>query len=412
MKLAAGWSLRELGSLAHVQAGAMVNEQRHYKDPVRLPYMRVANVQDGCLNLADIAQMRIEQHLVARHSLREGDVLLTVGGDADKLGRGDIWRGQIEDCIHQNHVVAVRTKQAQLLPEYLNALTASRYGKVYFLRCANHSTTLASINTKQVKEFPVLLPPLAVQVTLVQALQEFDAGLAIGELRLQNSLSQKQACLQQIFSANRSLAGTKVGTKVGTKSVWLSAQLKEVVSFAGSAFARSAVVPERFRYIEIADVRGGFISADLVWHTRHSASSRARRLVRAGDVLLSMVRPNLQRYARALPEHENCVASTGFAVLTPRPEVLDSGFLYHSLYSDLMQLQFKSNEKGSNYPQLNLDDVRDLELRYPALDEQVAIAELLDLHDQRIALERRALEILRQQKRDAFESLIQQAGGW
>jgi type I restriction enzyme S subunit len=111
---------------------------------------------------------------VERYRVKIGDVLMTEGGDFDKLGRGTIWRGEVEKCLHQNHVFCVRPDSNKLLPEYLTYQTASPYGKAYFLKCAKKTSNLASINSTQVKQFPVLVPDLEEQHHFVGRLTVLD----------------------------------------------------------------------------------------------------------------------------------------------------------------------------------------------------------------------------------------------
>jgi len=98
--------------------------------------MRVANVQDGFLNLSEIKTIEIKSYELAKYFLQEGDILLTEGGDPDKLGRGAVWQNQIENCIHQNHIFKVRADRNLFTPEFLSLQFGSDYGKRYFLKAA------------------------------------------------------------------------------------------------------------------------------------------------------------------------------------------------------------------------------------------------------------------------------------
>lgn len=166
--------LRPLGELAEIQSGVTLG--RTLTGPtVRKPYLRVANVQDGHFNLSVIKEIDIRPDEFSKWKLVSGDLLLTEGGDWDKLGRGSVWRGEITDCIHQNHIFRVRVDPTVLDPEYLAILTASPYGKEYFQVASKQTTNLASINQRQLKAFPVILPLLAQQqrtVDLVKRLRE------------------------------------------------------------------------------------------------------------------------------------------------------------------------------------------------------------------------------------------------
>ena len=78
------------------------------------------------------------------------------GGDFDKLGRGHVWHGEIETCIHQNHVFAVRPHGVS--SEWLNTFTSSAIAQFYFMGRSKQSTNLASISSSNLMELPVPLP--------------------------------------------------------------------------------------------------------------------------------------------------------------------------------------------------------------------------------------------------------------
>ena len=109
-----------------------------------------------------------------RYLLRDGDVVICEGGDFDKVGRGTIWRGQVPDCLHQNHVFCLRANRSFLLPEFLVLQLGSPYGKRYFLGCAKKTSNLASINSTQVKAFPFQIPSLKEQQALVDEVKQID----------------------------------------------------------------------------------------------------------------------------------------------------------------------------------------------------------------------------------------------
>jgi type I restriction enzyme S subunit len=133
--------------------------------------MRVANVQDGHLDLSDVANIEVAIGDVERFSLVADDVLMNEGGDYDKLGRGAVWTGQISPCLHQNHVFAVRLDDPTWAP-WVAALTRAAYAKFYFMNNSKQSTNLASISQTNVKELPVALPPVSDRDGLLATLNE------------------------------------------------------------------------------------------------------------------------------------------------------------------------------------------------------------------------------------------------
>lgn len=169
-RIPADWTVVRLGEVAEVQTGRAVNKANNLTSGVRLPYLSVVNVKDRYLDLTTVKTMQVPIHEVAKHSLKPGDVLFTEGGDADKLGRGCVWRGEIDPCLHQNHVFAVRPAE-KLLPEYLSLFASSFRGKRYFLKAANQTTNLASVNSTQLRRMLIPLP-LGAEQRQIQDLSE------------------------------------------------------------------------------------------------------------------------------------------------------------------------------------------------------------------------------------------------
>ena len=159
-----GWrDDRLLADVAEVRSGITKGRKAGGAPLAPIPYLAVVNVQDGFIQLDPLKSIDATTAEVKRYALRDGDILLTEGGDSDKLGRGAVWRGQVEPCIHQNHVFRVRLVDDSMTPEFLSRLVASQRGKRYFLRMAKQTTGIASINMTQLRAFPLLEPPRAAQ---------------------------------------------------------------------------------------------------------------------------------------------------------------------------------------------------------------------------------------------------------
>jgi len=166
------WGVEKLTVVAKITSGLTLGKNYPEAGTKEFPYLRVANVQDGFLDLDEIKYIRIPIAHADKYRLQDGDVLMNEGGDFDKLGRGTVWKGQIEECLHQNHVFKVRTNKAKLLPEYLALYSTSHHGKSFFLLSSKQSTNLASINKTQLKGFPILLPDTDEQERIVVAVEK------------------------------------------------------------------------------------------------------------------------------------------------------------------------------------------------------------------------------------------------
>ena len=177
------WEVVPLSECALVQTGIAKGRKVDSEDAIELPYLRVANVQDGYLDLSEMKNITIRKKERERFALQEGDVVLTEGGDFDKLGRGFIWHGQIENCVHQNHIFAVRPNISMISSEFFAYLSQSPYGKRYFLSVAHKTTNLACINTTKLKAFPVLLPSKDEQRDIVNTCESIDGKIRIARAK-------------------------------------------------------------------------------------------------------------------------------------------------------------------------------------------------------------------------------------
>jgi len=173
----AHWIVRRLKHTSNLQSGIPKGKDLTGKISISVPMLRVANVQDGYLHLDDVHNIEIEPDQLERYSLQYGDVLMNEGGDNDKLGRGAVWKSEINPCIHQNHVFAIRPQSIE--PEWLDILTRASYAKFYFYRVAKQSTNLASISSTNIKETPLVIPPEGERKTIMdfvlRKLEVFDA---------------------------------------------------------------------------------------------------------------------------------------------------------------------------------------------------------------------------------------------
>ena len=201
-----GWKKTALDHVAEVQTGIAKGKAVNGA-AVTLPYLRVANVQDGRVDLSVIKEITLKPSEVDRYSLRKGDVLFTEGGDFDKLGRGTVWNGEIEPCLHQNHVFAVRPNPSRLLPEFLAFQAASQYGRRYFQLSSKQSTNLASINSTQLKQFPVLLPSLSEQRKIAEILRTWDEAIEKLEALRAANLQRRVWMRTHLFTGRTRLPG-------------------------------------------------------------------------------------------------------------------------------------------------------------------------------------------------------------
>ena len=168
-----------------------------------VPYLRVANVQRGYLDLSEVKTILATERDIEELTLVDGDVLFNEGGDRDKLGRGWVWRDEVENCIHQNHVFRMRPYLPALQPELLSH-HGNSFGKLWFQNAGKQTTNLASINMTMLRAFPVPVAPSEEQVEVLDQiraqLDSLDRQEVATELAMKQSTAQRQNILRAAFA--------------------------------------------------------------------------------------------------------------------------------------------------------------------------------------------------------------------
>lgn len=169
-----GWAWATLGQLAFISGGLTVDSKRRPTDPVEVPYLRVANVQRGHLDLGVVKTISIDRHRLSDLRLQHGDVLLNEGGDRDKIGRGWVFEGQIDPCVHQNHVFKARPASPAISP-HLVSIYLNELGRQFFIDEGKQTTNLASISLSKVSRAPVAVPPTGEAKVILETIQTHTA---------------------------------------------------------------------------------------------------------------------------------------------------------------------------------------------------------------------------------------------
>lgn len=179
------WSETRLSDIAEISGGIAKDSKKQSEDYIELPYLRVANVQRGFLDLSEMKTIRVPPKRVADMLLADGDILFNEGGDIDKLGRGWIWSGELPQCVFQNHVFRARLNDKSYEPRYFSWYANSR-GYNFFLANGKQTTNLASISKSVLVSLPIPVPPAREQVEIVRRVSAMLELIDALELRVTN----------------------------------------------------------------------------------------------------------------------------------------------------------------------------------------------------------------------------------
>lgn len=189
-----------LSDIAQIIGGITKGRDLSGTETIELPYLRVANVQNGYLDLSEIKTIKLRVDEKERYLLKPGDVLYTEGGDRDKLGRGTVWRGEIKDCVHQNHVFKARVDQSKAIPEYVAFWSMSTPARNYFYQKGKQSVNLASINKTVLSALTLPLPALEKQREIINHIESRLSVCDSIEQTVDTALQQAEAMRQSILT--------------------------------------------------------------------------------------------------------------------------------------------------------------------------------------------------------------------
>ena len=383
------WSVKALAEVSTIQTG-LAKGKNIEGDSVSLPYLRVANVQDGHVTLDEVKMISVKRRDVDRYSLCPNDVLFTEGGDFDKLGRGCVWHGQIDPCLHQNHIFAVRCKSSKILPCLLACYASSIHGRRYFALNSKQSTNLASINSTQLKAFPVVLPPMQEQQKIAEILGNCDRVIEKTSALIDAKKRQKKALMQQLLTGKKRLPGFE--------GEWKSYRLGDLFT------ERAETNCEYLPLLAITGTRGIIPAADINRRDSSSADKSRYKAIYPGDIGYNTMR--MWQGVSAVSRFKGIV-SPAYTICVPtnRVDVVFMGYFFkcppvvylfwrfsQGLVDDTLNLKFP-----------NFEVIR---VTIPDKAEQRAIAKVLENADEVIALLETKQAALKQQKKALMQKLL------
>jgi len=198
-ELPEGWVWTTLQMIADVRSGVTKGRDLSKFKTIEVPYLRVANVQAGYLDLREVKRISIKEDELDGYRLQVNDVLYTEGGDRDKLGRGTVWKGEVDPCIHQNHIFCARLYLPDINPEWVSMTGQLEYARNYVDSVASQSVNLASINSTNLKAMPVPLPPKEEQLRIMEKVTALMHRVQVAEQAFVTASNQTSNLEQQIL---------------------------------------------------------------------------------------------------------------------------------------------------------------------------------------------------------------------
>jgi len=262
---------------------------------------------------------------------------------------------------------------------------------------------------KSVENLKIPLPPLSEQRRIAEILSTVDEAIQrVGEA-IRRTERLKRGLMQRLLTRGIGHQEFKFSRELGHEipKEWKVVRLGDVCEINKESRDPAREMPDQeFLYVDIESIES---SMGIIRQAKKilgkNAPSRARRVIRWNDVIMSTVRPYLKAFAIVPKEFDNQICSTGFAVLRCRKEILPRYLLY-ALFSNIVINQCNKMMVGGQYPALNESQVFRIKIPLPPLPEQRRIAEILGTVDKKLGLERKRKEKLNRIKRGLMNDLL------
>ncbi|HKQ75820.1 MAG TPA: restriction endonuclease subunit S [Blastocatellia bacterium] len=336
----------------------------------------------------------------AKVTVRKGTILISRSNTQEFVGESAYVNRDYPNLFLSDKTWQTTFRQdARLDARWLGYVLASPSVKKRIGNISNGTSgSLKNISKESFLSLEVITPPTIEQAKIANILSCWDQAIELIEKLIAAESRLKRGLIRRLLTGKKRFAEF-------CEQKWRKVSLNEICEINRSALSNKTDPDFKFFYLDISSVGKGKVSTPASRIRFKDAPSRARRIVRRNDILISTVRPNLQAFARFTDEADDIIASTGFAVITAKSGA-DAAFVYHSLFSAETTRQINALIAGTNYPAINPSQVGALKLSLPQIDEQRRIATALNAFDRKLSLLRQELAALKRQKKGLMHKLL------
>jgi type I restriction enzyme S subunit len=348
------WTKRPLAEVAEFCLGKMLDEKKNRGE--LLPYLANVNVRWGEFDLENLREMRFEHNELDRYGLKYGDIVMCEGGEP---GRCAIWKEPVPGMMIQKALHRIRAREC--LDHRFLFYSFLHKGRMGCFTSLFTGATIKHLPRQHLAKVEIEFPTLEIQNRISDILSAYDDLIENNRRRMALLEESARLLYREWFVRLRFPGYEHTRIVDGVPEGWERRKLDDVASI-NQANINSSYDGD-IEYIDISSVTPGSINETTSFNIRE-APSRARRIVRHGDIIWSCVRPNRRSHAVIWQPSESFIASTGFAVITP--DSLPTSFLYQAVTTDLFVGYLENHAKGAAYPAVVAGDFERAEILCPS----------------------------------------------
>jgi len=374
------WTITKIGAVFDIKQGKSLSSRKQTGIYLK-PFLRTSNVFWGRLDLSHLDEMDFTDDECKALTLEHGDLLVCEGGD---IGRTAIWKNEKTECYYQNHLHRLRVKDEKIEPLFIMYWMEVALTQFGIYEGFGNKTTIPNLSSSRLKEFILPVPEKKEQQKIAAILSKIQQTIEIQESIIEKTRDLKKSTLHHVFTHGlhgEMLKETDIGPMPES---WGLNRINNLVS--ETTLTDPSKTPDfKIRYIDVSSVSNTRYVVET--YTRllgKDAPSRARKVVKEGDVIVATVRPTLRRIAYITPDFNNEICSTAFCVLRAKKDVLDHKYLFYAIQRSEFFCGLEKIQQGASYPAVTDTDVKDQWIPLPSVDEQSEIACCFQIVDQKI----------------------------
>lgn len=371
------WEVRRLKGLGEQTIGLTYSPQ-DITDNSGTLVLRSSNIQNGKLVLDrdDNVYVSID---VENKILKDEDILIcSRNGSRNLVGKTAFVITYGKKLSYGAFTTIFRSKYNKFLFYVFNA------GVFEYHLASYNTSTINQLTTSMLNEIRVPFPPVKTQQKIADYLDEkcgeIDATIAKQKEIIEKLKAYKQSLISETVTKgldkSAPLKPSGIDYLGDIPSHWEIRKLKYVANFNQNTLPEDTDGQFEFKYIDIGNVSSVDGIKEIQYFNFSNAPSRARRIVKYGDIIVSTVRTYLRAITSIKEDYDNCICSTGFAVITPKDNV-QQDFVVYAIENESFIAQIIANSQGISYPAINVSQLENLKLAFPSVKEQKEIVDFL-----------------------------------
>jgi type I restriction enzyme S subunit len=327
------------------------------EEPTGPKFLRITDIVPDRINWKTVPYCDADVATIEKYELQNGDIVIARTGAT--TGYNKIIKNIEFSAVFASYLIRYKIDKEVAYPYYIGHILQSSSWYDYINAIAGGSAQPGA-NAKELASFEILLPPLPEQRAIASVLSSLDDKIDLLHRQNKTLEAMAETLFRQWFveKADEEWDFVRLGDFVQTNVVSINkdTNLKTI------------------RYLDTSSLTEGKIDCYQILDISN-APSRARRIVKHNDVLISTVRPNQKHYGVLKNPSKDMIVSTGFCVITC--DKIDPHFVYIFLTTDEMTEYLHSIAEGSTsaYPSLKPSDIEGLEFQLPPQEKLDAFSE-------------------------------------